>query len=66
MIVLAVANTSTGTHHLDFARHNYGTRSHTIFVFERAFQDVGNDFHGAVTMSAKTLRRFDPIVVEDP
>ena len=67
MVVFGVADAGSRAHALDFAGTDHSGVAHIIVVFERAFDDVGDDFHlpvavqreaaGGGTVSSLNTRR---------
>ena len=64
-IVLAVTDAGTGTHPLDFARSDLCAGADGILVFQRAFENVGNDFHVLVPMGRESFTGLNTIFVDD-
>src|SRR5689334_3294614 len=66
MVELAVRNAGTGTHALYLAGADNRTVAHTVLVFQRTFQDIGDDLHVTVGMSRKTFFWLDPVLIDNP
>ena len=64
-IVFAVADTCSGTHHLDIAVFDDGGVAHAVLVFEIAFQRNTNDLHIVVRMRSEAHSRRNNIVIQD-
>src|SRR5258708_36418295 len=64
-VVFAVADAGAGAHALGVAGADDGARAEAVLVFERAFEDVGDDFHVVVGVGAETLAGGDPIVIDN-
>src|SRR6185369_2835629 len=66
MVELAVRDAGAGTHALHLAGADDRTVAHTVLVFQRTFQDIGDDLHVTVGMGRKTFFWLDPILINDP
>src|SRR5258708_39621584 len=64
-VVFAVADAGAGAHALGVAGADDGARAEAVLVFERAFEDVGDDFHVVVGVGAETLAGGDPILIDN-
>src|SRR6185312_2540660 len=53
-----------GGHALHLARTDRGAVAETVFVFERAVEDVADDLHVAVTVGAEALPRRHAVLVD--
>src|SRR6185295_5687909 len=53
-----------GGHSLHVSRSNHRTVAHAVFVFECAFEDVGDDLHVAMSMRRKTTTSRDKIFID--
>ena len=51
-------------HPLDFAGADDSYVAHIVFVFEGAFDDVGDDFHFAVTVHGEAAGGGHNVVIE--
>ena len=65
VIIFGVAHSGAGAHPLNFTRTYHANVSHIIFVFQGAFDDVGDDFHLAMRMQRKTACRGDDVIIEN-
>ena len=66
MVEFAVGDTGTGAHALNLAGADDRTVSHAVLVFQRTFQDIGDDLHVTVGMGRKTFIWLDPILIDNP
>src|SRR5712692_3648059 len=64
-VELAVRYARAGGHALHVTRPNHRTVAHAVAMFQRARQNVGNDFHVAMRVRGKTLTGRDPVFVDD-
>src|SRR5208282_6030506 len=64
MIEFAVRDSRPGTHSLRFARMNDRAGAKAVLVFERAFENVGDDLHVAMPMGGETRAGADAILVD--
>src|ERR1039457_2714872 len=64
MIEFAVRDSRPGTHSLRFARANDRAGANAVLVFERAFENVGDDLHVAMPMGRETRAGTDAILVD--
>ena len=64
-VKFAVRYTSPRSHSLHLAGTNDGPVTKAIFVFERSFQDITNDFHVPMTVSRESCPRLNSILVDD-
>src|SRR5262249_41617959 len=53
-----------GAHTLHFSGTDDGPGTHTVFVFQRAFKNVGDDLHVAVRMRSEPLSGSDTVFVD--
>src|SRR3989338_3979919 len=65
MVEFAVCDSAAGAHTLDFAGHNHGAVSHAVLMRQRAFQNVGDDFHVLMRMGRKALPGRYPVFIDD-
>jgi hypothetical protein len=59
-----VPDAGSGGHPLNFVRAQNFFAAGRVFVRQRALDDIGNDFHIGVTVSAEPLVRLDVIFVD--
>src|SRR3990167_4616153 len=64
MIEFAVSDATARAHALYFAGPYHRASTQAVLVFERALQDVGNDFHIPVSVGGKTLARRHRVFVD--
>src|SRR5207244_4310972 len=64
-IELAVRDTSARGHALHVAGSNYRTVAHAVAMFERAFENVRDDFHVTVRVHGKSLAGGDAVFVDN-
>src|SRR5436190_21684829 len=64
-IEFAMRHACTCTHPLHFTRPDDGAGSHTVFVLERAFENVSNDLHISMRMGSKALCRSNGVFIND-
>ncbi len=57
-------NAAAGAHALNLAGANGGAGAKTVFMRERTFQHIGDDFHIPVRMSGKAALGRDVIFVD--
>src|SRR3546814_7987268 len=60
-----MANAGSGRHHLHVARLRPALVAEAVLMADRAFTNIGDDFHVAVRMRRKAGVRGDDIVVPD-
>ena len=65
-IVLGVADAGAGAHHLHVARLGAALVAKDVLMGDRAFADIGDDFHVGVGMGGKAGVRRDLVVVPHP
>jgi len=65
VIELAVTDAGPGTHALYLAGKDHRAGAQAVLVLERAFEDIGDDFHVAVRMRRETFARRHTILVDD-
>src|SRR3546814_5920136 len=65
MIIFRMANAGSGRHHLHVARLRPALVAEAVLMADRAFTNIGDDFHVAVRMRRKAGVRGDDIVVPD-
>ena len=63
-IEFTVRHAGAGGHVLNFAGADDAAVAHGILVFQRAAQDIGDDFHVAVRMRAETATARNGVVVD--
>src|SRR5215217_98030 len=63
-ILLAVSDAGSGSHALHVSRSNNRTVAHAVFMLERAFENVGDDFHVAVPMRRKTAAGSHEVFID--
>src|SRR3954451_15622333 len=66
MIEFAVANARISRHPLHVARPDDRASADTVLMFQCAFDDVRDDLHVAVTVSAKPCTGPDPVLIDNP
>src|SRR4051794_17157683 len=66
MIELAMPYASACAHALAVARKNHCSCAQAVFMFQRAFQDVGNNLHIPMRMQRETFTGCDPIFINNP
>src|SRR6266513_6455346 len=66
VVEFAVANAGAGRHDLHIARPDHRPGADTVLVLERAFEDIGNDLHVAMSMSPEALAWADPVFIDHP
>src|SRR5208282_6408591 len=64
MIEFAVRDSRPGAHSLRFARTYDRAGANAVLVFERAFENVGDDLHVAMPMGRETRAGADAILVD--
>src|SRR6266516_4113600 len=64
-IFFAVRDAGAGRHSLPIAGPYHRAVTHTVFVFQRALQDVGDDFHVAVGMGGEAVTGLHSVLVDD-
>ena len=65
MVEFAVLDARAGGHVLNLAGPDDAAIAHRVLVFERAAQNVSDDFHVAVRMRAKAAAARDDVVIDD-
>ena len=65
-VELAVPDAAARADPLDVARAHDGRVAHRVAMLQRAFDDVGDDFHVAMRMRAEALAGRNEILVNDP
>ena len=65
MVELAVLHTGAGRHSLDVTAPDDGAVAHAVAVRELALEDVRDDLHVPVAVSAEALTRLDAVFVDD-
>src|SRR3546814_13991078 len=65
MIIFRRANAGSGRHYLHVARLRPSLVAEAVLMADRAFTNIGDDFHVAVRMRRKAGVRGDDIVVPD-
>src|SRR5271155_4715838 len=66
VVELAVLDAGSSRHHLYVARQDHRPGPDAILVFQRAFEDVGDDLHVLVSMGTESLPGAYPILVDHP
>src|SRR5262249_45351894 len=64
-VVLAVADSSSGTHALHIAHADHGACPRAVFVRQGAFEHVGDDLHVPVRMSREPAAGNNSVFVDD-
>src|SRR5437879_10596119 len=61
-----MTNAAAGAHHLYVARFRPALVAEAVLVRDRAFADIGDDFHVGMGMGGKAAIRLDLVVVPHP
>ena len=65
MIEFAVPNARPGRHPLHVAGPDDRASANTVFMFQRAFDDVRDDLHVAVAVGAEPRPGPDPVLIDN-